>query len=86
MPAQLASSLSGSNTLSGTARVVLEGQLGYIGLMTLALKRIFFGGFSVVSFILAAADYRASGISSRMAFAGVAGLVLALASISAKGG
>lgn len=54
--------------------------------MVVALKRIFFGAFSVVFFILAAANYRATGVSSRMAFAGVAGLVLALASITAKGG
>ena len=48
-------------------------------------RRIVFGGFAVLLFALAVYEYRLMGFDFKTAFAGFSGLILAFASITAKG-
>ncbi len=53
--------------------------------MGVLARRILFGGFAVVFLGLAAYQFHAVGFTGETAFAGASGLVLAIASITAKG-
>jgi hypothetical protein len=53
--------------------------------MGVMVKRLLFGGFSVVFFALAGYQYHLAGFTSMTVFAGASALVLALACITAKG-
>jgi hypothetical protein len=48
-------------------------------------RRIVFGGFAILLFVLAVYEYRLMGFDIKTAFAGFSGLILAFASITAKG-
>ncbi len=48
-------------------------------------RRIVFGGFAVLLFALAVYEYRLTGFDFKTAFAGLSGLILAFASVTAKG-
>ncbi len=48
-------------------------------------RRIVFGGFAVLLFALAVYEYRLTGFDFKTAFAGLSGIILAFASVTAKG-
>ena len=53
--------------------------------MGLWQRRIVFGGFAVLLFALAAYEYRLTGFDFKTVFAGLSGLILAFASVTARG-